>query len=334
MNTSTQLTNEQHAGQRLMLGFDGTKLNDTIRHYIDTLKTGGLILFARNVVDPDQVGELCFSAQEYAKSVGQPPLFISIDQEGGVVARLKKPFTEFPGNPDMQGVEDAVYFAETTAKELNQVGINMNLAPVLDIAPLNFGSIMEKRSFGSTPEIVSELGITVINKLQESGIMAVAKHFPGIGRTRIDSHFDLPVFEDDLDALKEFDLIPFVSAIENDVAGIMLSHILYTKLDPDWSAGMSEIIAKGLLRKTMGYTGLILTDDLDMGALANHHDINAAITRNMEAEIDICLICHESPKTQEAFDTIVKLIETRKEAKVKAQESTKRILAFKKKYFS
>src|SRR6056297_225698 len=186
------LSPEQLAGQRLMVGFDGTELTDGLKFQIDTLKVGGVILFARNIRSPQQIRQLCGAIQDYAGACGQPPLFIAVDQEGGVVARLKAPFTEFPGNPAMRGPEDAIQFAETTAKELTEAGFNMNMAPVMDVAPEGFDSVNAKRIFGHDPAYVAQMGSTVIRHLQKNGLMAVAKHFPGIGRTIGDSHHELP----------------------------------------------------------------------------------------------------------------------------------------------
>ena len=194
-----------------MVGFDGTRLNEDLKFLIDHIKAAGIILFAANLETPDQIKDLCFTVQDYAESCGQPPLFIAIDQEGGQVARLKEPFTQFPGNPHIHHEKDAVHFAEVTAAELNQVGINMNMAPVMDVAPQDINSIMAKRAFGGDPDWVSRLGVKVIEHLQRNNIMAVAKHFPGIGRTIMDSHLDLPVQEDDLTAIERFDLIPFAA---------------------------------------------------------------------------------------------------------------------------
>jgi len=192
MNTNF-LSDEQLAGQRLMVGFDGTGLDEDLKFLIGQIKAGGVILFSGNLEAPGQIKDLCFAVQDFAKQCGQPPLFIAIDQEGGQVARLKEPFSQFPGNPHMRHEADAVHFAEVTAAELNQVGINMNMAPVMDVAPQDINSIMAKRAFGGDPAWVSRLGVKIIEHLQQSHIMAVAKHFPGIGRTRLDSHLQLPV---------------------------------------------------------------------------------------------------------------------------------------------
>ncbi|MGD9359571.1 MAG: glycoside hydrolase family 3 N-terminal domain-containing protein, partial [Desulfobacterales bacterium] len=163
---TTAFSNEQLAGQRLMVGFDGTDLNADLKFLIKRLKSGGIILFSRNIETPDQIKHLCNEVQNYAQRCGQPPLFIAIDQEGGQVARLKEPFSQFPGNPHMANEKDAVQFAETTAAELARVGINMNMAPVLDIAPETINSIMAERAFGADPAWVTRLGIKVIEHLQ------------------------------------------------------------------------------------------------------------------------------------------------------------------------
>ena len=323
---------EQSAGQRLMAGFDGIEFNPELRFLIDTLKVGGIIFFARNLKNPEQIKGLCASIQGYARSCGQPPLFIAIDQEGGRVARLKEPFTQFPGNSKMKGPEDAVYFAKTTAKEFLEVGINMNLAPVLDVAPEGINSIMAGRAFGPDPGWVSEQGKVVIEHLQAENIMAVAKHFPGIGRTVVDSHFELPDLDIDVDAMQGFDLFPFKTAISHDVAGIMLSHIRYTGIDPDWPASLSKTIADDLLRKQMGYDGVVMTDDLDMGAIKKHYDLKTAIQQILSADIDMPLICHAGPNIENAFKEILDVQRRSQTMKAKGMKSLERIMRLKKRY--
>jgi beta-N-acetylhexosaminidase len=169
-------TPAQRAGQRLMIGFDGTRLDDRLRQRIDRLKVGGLILFARNLDDPAQIAELCRAAQAYAAQCGQPPLFIGIDQEGGSVARLKPPFSQFKGAVHIETEAEALRFARITARELNSVGVNMNMAPVLDVLPAVGQSVMQDRSFGKDPHHVSRMGCAIIDQLQHNGILAVAKH--------------------------------------------------------------------------------------------------------------------------------------------------------------
>ncbi len=325
-------SDEQIVGQRLMVGFDGLELTKKLMYFIDTLKVGGIILFSRNITSPGQLRALCKSMKEYADSSGQPPLFISIDQEGGAVSRLKEPFTQFEGNPGMQSHADAQRFARITASELSSVGINMNLAPVLDIAPKGINSIMKHRAFGDDPYWVADLGTTVIKELQKSNIMAVGKHFPGIGRTIMDSHLDLPSLDIEFNALQSCDLIPFKAAKAANVSGIMLSHIRYEKIDRQWPASLSIEIGKNVLRDQMGFEGLVITDDLDMGAIENHFNIETAISQIFAAEINIALICHETPKIEKAFETLLKLVSVENNNKEKALHSAHRILETKKAY--
>jgi beta-N-acetylhexosaminidase len=302
--TMTSLPIEILAGQRLMVGFDGTDFNADLKFLITELKVGGIILFSRNLGTPEQIAQLCRDCQIAAAGQGLPPLFIAIDQEGGQVARLKPPFTQFPGNPAMTAERDAVEFARVTATELKQIGVNMDMAPVLDVAPPEIDSIMAGRAFGSDPQWVASMGITVIKNLQHRGIMAVAKHFPGIGRTVLDSHLALPDLAIDAQSLLASDLIPFKTAIDGQVAGIMLSHIRYTGIDPVWPASLSPTITAELLRGHMGYDGVVMTDDLDMGAIKPAYDIQTAIHQILAADVDITLICHKGPNIEAAVLTI------------------------------
>jgi len=321
---------EQLAGQRLVVGFEGQTFNDDLRALIGDLAVGGLILFSPNIADPAQLRRLCRDCQAYAARCGQPPLIIAVDQEGGVVARLKAPhFTEFAGNPSMRDVADARNFARTTARELSAAGINMDMAPVMDVAPEDLSGIMADRVFGSHPDHVARMGTALIETLQTGGVMAVAKHFPGIGRTALDSHLDLPSFGEDLAAMDAVDLPPFRAAIDHQVAGIMLSHILYTRIDPQWPASLSPAIARDLLRDRMGYQGVTLTDDLDMGAIVHHFDICTVIRQIVAAEVDIALICHKGPRIKDGWEEM--RTQTRQNP-VRARAAVQRILTLKKMY--
>ncbi len=320
------------AGQRLMLGFDGLHFNDDLKHIIGDLNACGIILFKQNIQSPDQVNRLCEQCQEYAKSCGIPPLIIGVDQEGGVVARFKEPFTLFKGNPYIKTIEEAINFAKTTAKELKQVGINMNFAPVLDVAPNELKSIMQDRVFKGDAKRVSNLGMAVISTLQADKMMAVAKHFPGIGRTVKDSHFHLPVLDITLDKLIQSDMIPFADAIKHDVAGIMLSHIHYPLLDKEWQASLSSIIINDILREQMGYDGLVLTDDMDMKAIK--HDMPTCIEQILKAGVDISLICHKGPNIDIAWNQILALQKESEQLYQSGKKSVERIIRYKNKYLS
>jgi len=323
---------EQLAGQRLMVGFDGDAFNDDLQMLICDLKIGGVILFARNLGNPEQIRALCTSIQDCAKSVRQPPLFIAIDQEGGQVARLKAPFTQFHGNPTMTAKADAKHFAKVTAAELARVGINMNMAPVLDVDYKAIQSVMAGRAFSDDPQWVSDLGVQVIRNLQQNGIMAVAKHFPGIGRTTADSHFTRPCLDIERKELELTDMTPFKAAVNEAVAGLMLSHIVYTGIDPDWPASLSDHIVRNLLREDMGYDGVIMTDDLDMGAIKKNYDINNVIRQIIKADIDIALICHKGPDIETANHLIVKALNSSTSTQKSGVESVERIMRLKQTY--
>ncbi|MBU0972957.1 MAG: beta-N-acetylhexosaminidase [Proteobacteria bacterium] len=317
-------------GQRLMLGFEGTHLNQDLKRIIRELKAGGIILFRPNIQSPDQVSRLCSDVQSYAADCGQPSLFIAVDQEGGVVARLKPPFTQFPGNPYLHTREDAQAFAGVTAAELTIAGINMNMAPVMDVAPEGVDSIMKDRVFKGDAAMVSALGSAVIKTLQRKKIMAVAKHFPGIGRTTKDSHFFLPTLDINLQTLKATDLRPFEAARDANVAGIMLSHISYPQLDDTWQASLSPYIAGDLLRKQLGYQGLVLTDDLDMKAIK--HDMKTCVRQVLASGIDLALICHKGPNIRIAWEEMGRLLDENPLLFDLAGESMDRILQTKKRY--
>ena len=272
------------------------------------------------------------ACQAHARACGLPPLIVAVDQEGGPVARLRAPFTEFSGNAHMADEADAVSFAETTAKELRSVGINMNFAPVLDLAPAGIDSIMADRSFGADPHWVSQMGSVVIRHLQAAGVMAVAKHFPGIGRTTLDSHIDMPTLDVPTALLEKTDLVPFKAAFDCDVAGVMFSHIRYPSLDPTWPASLSPAIADRLLRRRLGYGGVTMTDDLDMGAIGRHIDLPAAVSQILTAGIDLALICHRGPNIEAAFEQILAAITGDDEIRRAGKESVSRILALKQRY--
>jgi beta-N-acetylhexosaminidase len=320
------------AGQRLMIGFDGIDLNEDLKYLIKSHHPGGLILFSRNITAPEQVRQLCKSAQSFAKDCGLPGLLIAIDQEGGTVARLKHPFTEFCGNIHMQTQADAIQFAQISARELADVGINMNMAPVLDIAFDPQASIMRERSFGSDPDWVAHMGLTVIDHLQAGGVMAVAKHFPGIGRTVLDSHLELPYLDTDADALWADDFKPFRQAIAQGVSGVMLAHICFRALDDAWPASLSKKIARNLLRHRMGYEGVVMTDDLDMGAIKAHWGIRLVMHRILNAEIDVPLICHPGPDIEAAYEAILAFQSASLGSRALCERSVERIMGLKKSY--
>jgi beta-N-acetylhexosaminidase len=318
------------AGQRLMLGFEGTGLTPDLKEIIEKYQAGGIILFRYNIQSPKQLEQLCNDAQAFAKSCGRPPLFIAVDQEGGKVARLPEPYTRFPGNPYIRTRSEAKNFARITARELRDAGINMNLAPVMDVVDGQTDSIMQDRAFAGDARTVANLGTTVIKTLQKKGIMAVAKHFPGIGRTVLDSHHQLPVLDADFSTLEASDLVPFEAAVQADVTGLMLSHIVYPRLDPLWQASLSVAIARDLVRNVLGFQGLVLTDDLDMKAIG--HDMATCMAQVLAADIDLALICHKGPSIENGFQALAGQLESDPALQAGAEVCLERIYRYKRKY--
>ena len=323
-------TIERMAGQRLMAGFHGTTLNSDLRFLIDTIGVCGIILFSRNIESAHQLRDLCAAAADYGASAGLSRLLIAVDQEGGSVARLKPPQFEYlPGAPELTDEADAETHAVAAAQQLRRMHINMNMAPVLDVAPPEFDSIMNDRIYGRDPDRVSRMGRAVIRGLRNGGVLPVAKHFPGIGRTTSDSHVDRPDLDVSPESLENYDLIPFREAIRTDVSGIMLSHIRYPAIDGVWPASLSTIIARDLLRKKLGYTGVVFTDDLEMGAVSKYYDITCIMGRVLETETDVALICESCRLTGKAFEAMCRHMADSPTHVEKAEHSIRRISALK-----
>lgn len=284
-------------GQLFMAGMPGPYVDDGTEALIRDCNLGGVILFARNIENPLQLAQLCLELQERAMKYSRTPLFLAVDQEGGRVARLREPFTRFPGNAaigmDEQPVERAMEFGLITAREMRLVGLNMNLAPVVDVQRGVLEEHLAGRSFGEDPEKVALLGRTVVRALQENGVMAVAKHFPGLGRTTVDPHFHLPVIEVGKEEMDEVNLGPFRAVIEEGVSAIMSSHAIYPGLDAERPATLSPAILSSLLRERMGFEGLLMTDDLEMGAIAAKWPVAEGAVRAFNAGADILLICKD-----------------------------------------
>jgi beta-N-acetylhexosaminidase len=327
---------EELVGQLFMVGFQGTRLNSDLNYFLKKLHVGGIILFKRNVQDPFQLAELNRALQEVAIETGSIPLFISIDQEGGPVSRLGPPFTQFEAQSAMGASENPEerigHFARTQARELKLVGINMDLTPVLDVNARGPEGLMATRSYGTDPNLVARLGALCIRELQQAGIMACAKHFPGIGDTDLDSHQDLPVQLKDKKALEQMELIPFKEAIAVPTAAMMISHIQYPAYDQRHPASLSPPIVTELLRHDLGYEGMVITDDLEMGAVGNHYGIEDAVTLAFTAGVDTLLVCHDPDKIERGYQTLLKKIKRGAVSEDSFMKSLKRVLPLKQRF--
>jgi len=299
---------DKKIGQLFIGGMPGPELDYNTIKLIKDYNLGGIILFKRNIIDPVQLACLCRDIQNLSMEYIGIPLFLAIDQEGGRVARLTKPFTQFPGNSaigrDQRPEDMAVDFAGTTAVEMALVGLNMDMAPVLDVARPKIDPHLEGRCFSENPQVVTMLGKIVINELQQGGIMAVAKHFPGLGKAGLDPHLQLPIIAANQDEMESVHLPPFAGAIEANVSAIMSSHAVYPALDPETPGTLSKKIMTGLLREKMGFKGLAISDDLEMGAIVNETDVSQGAPNAFDAGIDLLLICSKQDYLLESIAII------------------------------
>jgi beta-N-acetylhexosaminidase len=327
---------EELVGQLFMVGFEGTKFNTDLSYFLKKLHIGGMIYFKRNVQDPFQLAELSRTLQEKAMEISSIPLFISIDQEGGTVSRLGPPFTQFESQSAMAASDDPEAkirsFAQTQARELKLVGINMNLTPVLDVNGRGPEGLMASRSYGSDPIEVARLGSLCIAEFQQAGIIACAKHFPGIGDTDLDSHKDLPIQLKDKKELERMELVPFREAITIPAAAVMISHVQYPTYDLEHPASLSGPIITGLLRRDLGYEGLVISDDLEMGAILRHHEIEEALFLAFTAGIDCLLICHDPEKIERGYFYLLNKIKRGAISEESFKNSLRRIFSLKQQF--
>lgn len=321
---------DSRLGRIFMAGMPGPDLDDGTRQLISDYGVNNFILFKRNVIDPVQLAKLCHDLKTACKDEGLHQPLISIDQEGGRVARLGSPFTLFAGASAMASSRnpeaEVRKFAEITARELKLVGCNMDLAPVLDLQFPDADPVMDGRTLGAEPNLVGHLGSFIVEVLQREHVLATAKHFPGIGRVRFDPHQDLPVIEASSSELWETDIKPFQKAIAAGVSAVMTAHVIYPALDKDHPATLSENILSGILRNKLGFEGLVITDDLEMGAIEKHFSLEDAAVKAFMAGVDLLLFCHEKDKIVRAIERIKHLTSKTAKGDERLKESAVRIL--------
>lgn len=290
----------RHVGQLAIAGFSGYSIPSDLRLLAREFDLGGVIFFARNVESPEQVAELSREARALA---GEIPLWVSVDQEGGRVARLKAPFTVWPPMMTLGRSGDttlAARFARALATELQAVGISLDYTPVLDIHTNPRNPVIGDRALAERAEDVARLGRVIIETLQNEGIAACGKHFPGHGDTSTDSHHELPIVEHPPDRLEAVEFVPFREAIEAGVAAVMTAHILVPALDEERPATLSPAIVNGMLKKKLRFGGLVLSDDLGMNAISKRYGVPEATVAAISAGCDAVLMCGAAQEPQVA----------------------------------
>jgi beta-N-acetylhexosaminidase len=333
-NTNNKpLTLRQKVGQLFACGFDSLEPNAAITQLIENYGLGGVIYFRRNVKDAHQLAQLSADLQAISLGSGGQPLFITVDQEGGMVSRIEKGATLLPGNMALGAAfaPAGVYAsAKVMGKELRQMGVNMNLAPCLDINNNRLNPVIGVRSYGETAAIVCDMGTHAVKGLQDMGVIATVKHFPGHGDTTADSHHDLPVVPHCMERLMELELAPFIKAIEGGVDAIMSAHVVFEALeDSSVPSTLSYRILTELLRGQLGFKGLIVTDCLEMKAISEGVGVAEGAVRALEAGADILLVSHELERQIAAIEAVIAAVESGRIPESRIDESVLRVMTYK-----
>ena len=322
------MSDADKVGQLLMIGIHGKTLNDDAKFMLNEYRVGGIILFDRNMESKDQVKTLITDINKAGKSAGLTPLFLGIDQEGGAVARMDDKLIKVPPAEEVgkMPVEQASSLAKEVGIELKDLGFNINFAPVADLG-LTYG-----RSYSTSPDEVVRYAGAVGKAYDEAGLWYSYKHFPGIGKIDVDLHADTSIVPASKETLLSEDTKVFVDLIKQSKSNtytIMVSHAMYPQIDPDHPASLSKAIITDWLRKDIGYNGVVVTDDMDMGALANHYTFGDMAVQSILAGSDILLVCHEYEHMQEAYNGLMKAVKDGRISKERLDESVKRILLMK-----
>jgi beta-N-acetylhexosaminidase len=287
---------------RFMLGFEGESVSAELADYLER-GLAGVVIYQRNFASVEQLLAL---TTEIRLAAGRPVL-IGIDQEGGTRFALREPFTAWPSAAQLgraEKTEFAEQIARAMALELRAAGCNLNFAPMLDLHVNPASPVTKDRSFGAEPHVVAKMGVAFDRGLRAGGVLSCAKHFPGHGDTLVDPHRDLPVFMGTMERLESSELVPFAAAVAAGVPLIMTAHILLPRIDTDNPASLSHVMLGDVLRRRMSFGGVILADDLGMGAIARRYGPGDAAVRTLLAGTDIAMLCHDWSAVAPAIDAI------------------------------
>lgn len=326
---------EEKIGQMLVVGFHGYEAPEYLLQWLAEGRIGGVILFGRNIQNPQQVAKMTQALHQASKY----PLLICIDQEGGTVARLRDGFTESPGAMAL-GVADSESLAEEVsgmlASELRALGINWNLAPVVDITHDISNPSVGTRSLGRDKTRVAQLAAAEVRGFQNAHVAASAKHFPGLGNTPVDTHLALAVIEGSLDYLWEHDLVPFRAVVDAGTATVMVSHVKFSELDPEYPATLSPKIIQDLLRQEIGFKGVACTDCMEMKAIADHYGSGESAVLAALAGVDLILFSHsftdQHPLSVEVYYSLLDAAQSGRLPMARIDEAVARVMALKETY--
>ena len=304
----------EKVGQLFMVGFDALQADEHIKTLIRNKKVGGVILFRRNVHTPAQVSALCRELQEINAEVSDTPLLISIDQEGGMVMRIEQGVTPIPAAMAFQAagsIPDCERLNQISGDEMRQLGINMLLAPVLDVNNNRSNPVIGVRAYGEDADTVIAYGMAAMRGQQSTGVAVTAKHFPGHGDTATDTHYAMALVPHDKARLHAVELAPFRAAIAGGVDAIMTAHVVFPAFETDTSvpATLSKGVLTDLLRGEMGYDGVVISDCLEMAAIADGIGITQGAIATLQAGADIVLISHREAQQHAAIEAVVAAVE-------------------------
>lgn len=322
--TETEL--KRLASSLFMVGFPGTTPDDDVRELIDG-GISGAILFKRNIDSPRQVASLTHALKSHAGR----PFILSVDQEGGRVARLRgAPFTSLPPMRELGRARD-VALAERAGRllafECRAVGFDWDFAPVLDVDTNPANPVIGDRSLHSDARVVAELGVALARGMEAEGVAACGKHFPGHGDTSQDSHLALPKLPHDLKRLRDVELVPFAAWAKAGLSSVMTAHVIFEALDPGLPATMSARVLTGLLRQELGFDGVIVSDDLEMKAIADHFSVERAVVEGVIAGVDLFLVCHHARVQRSAIHAVVSAVKQGRLTAERLEQSRARIAA-------
>jgi beta-N-acetylhexosaminidase len=329
-----QMTLEEKVGQLLVVGMKGTSFTSDIDNLIRNYHVGGVIIMGENVSTIEKMVQLINDVKK-ANDPNKNPIFLSVDEEGGRVSRFPPGIPKLPTNAEIGKLNDELlsyHIGTYLAEVLREFGYNMNFAPVLDVNSNPRNPVIGDRSYGSDPNQVAKLGISTMHGIMDNGIIPVVKHFPGHGDTVIDSHKKLPIVETTLERLRNVELVPFQQAIEEGADAVMVAHILYPALDPVFPSSMSKAIITGLLRDEMQFDGIVITDDLAMGAITKNYTVPEAAIQSFVAGSDLLLVVGDYENQIDTFNALITAVENGKITEERLNESVKRILTLKVKY--
>ena len=329
------MTLEEQIGQLMMVGFPGTTPTPEVIELIEKHHVGGIILFSRNISDGQQVLELTRNLQDIAKAAGHRyPLFIATDQENGMVQRLGESATQFPGNMALGAIgseEITSKVAEAAGREMLALGINYNLAPVVDVNNNAANPVIGVRSFGEDCREVARLGAAAVRGYRRSGVISCLKHFPGHGDTAVDSHLSLPTLPYTLERLESLELVPFMDGIAAGADSVMIAHIAFPALTGDDAlpATLSPAIVRGLLREKLGFRGVIISDCLEMKAISETVGVGPGAVLALRGGIDLVLISHLYERQREGIAAIVQAVDEGWLSRDVIQQAVERVLGLK-----